>query len=458
MQLITVLALTLVALALLWSTSRGYITDDTLQRFANVAGVVSLLAALVVFVIPSQSLPINNSSAAPEPTVDNAVLTATPESTTITTTSAYPGALLHPGVRISVSTYIRSSKGAMKLPVRHSLEDLWRAIEQDTFVIEAKSDTLAAAGTEVRLDLSVQSLSDLEWVRIEPFLLMRLDEYSRDSEPIDAVSIAHTGGGGATGGGGKGREFKASLPPVAPTQTGVIKAPLTEKEFDYLSLQPGEFEVLYLAFTPPVPGTYKFSFGLVYDYAGETHEIWFPRQYALNVPAAYREYVVSSDYSWITAEECSYSWLHETYDCAARRSTHNEQGTPVTIELSSTPTPLSTLPPMPSPTITPSPTPPVGMEPSGVWLASWWCHEGATTGTLDLNPYGFFTFEGPPLIYESMMDSYVSFGGTWSFEGDQITLEENELYQVLFIGTYNENTITGQYGSDGCWQAVRKTE
>jgi hypothetical protein len=53
MQLPFTLALVILAVVLFIAVRKKWISNDTLQLFANVAGVVALVAAIAVFVVPA---------------------------------------------------------------------------------------------------------------------------------------------------------------------------------------------------------------------------------------------------------------------------------------------------------------------------------------------------------------------------------------------------------------------
>lgn len=123
------------------------------------------------------------------------------------------------------------------------------------------------------LEITATSLVEKEWVRIENRIRVKVLSYKQLSE-LTAVRLMC--------GGGQVRDF-----PTVQIDTSKNDFDTTFPEFDYFTLQPGEFEVFDLLVTASEAGEYEIEIGLDYSYKGKTETFWLPQVYKVFTPQKY---------------------------------------------------------------------------------------------------------------------------------------------------------------------------
>jgi len=136
------------------------------------------------------------------------------------------------------------------------IENMDKLYEPEYFSKNQLGGTLA--------ELRVTNVAPTEWIQISNKVFAEIVNYESLSGPLDAF---------AAGCGGQG-SYEES--------TGVsVKEPVTVKEFegilsgaDFLTLQPGEFEVILVPISADEPGRYEIRLGVEYVYQDITSKVW----------------------------------------------------------------------------------------------------------------------------------------------------------------------------------------
>jgi hypothetical protein len=126
-------------------------------------------------------------------------------------------------------------------------------------------------------EITTTSLVEKEWVRIENKIRVKVLNYKQLSE-LNAVQLLC--------GGGQERDF-----PTVQIDTTKDEFDTTFPEFDYFTLQPGEFEVFNLVVMASEAGEYEVEIGLDYSYKGKTATFWLPQSYQVFTPQKYTTFV-----------------------------------------------------------------------------------------------------------------------------------------------------------------------
>lgn len=124
------------------------------------------------------------------------------------------------------------------------------------------------------IETTLTSLSGKEWVRISNKIRAKVVNYKELSEPLDAILPMC--------GGGQIRDF-----PVITIDKTKKEFSATFPEFDYFTLQPGEFEVFDLQIKAIDSGEYDVVIGFDYSYKGVNQTLWSPQIYKVRTPQKY---------------------------------------------------------------------------------------------------------------------------------------------------------------------------
>lgn len=235
-----VLVIILLILAMVLYLAKRLISNKSLERLANAVAVVSLLAALAVFIIPAATSPL------PTPELQS-----------------------HPLTLAYFDEY-SSSREALVLS----------RIPELVTEVHASSERSISQPTANTVALIITNEHSPSRVHIRNYIPIQLTAYSPVSETYD---VFQRGGGG---GGFYIRNFVATLPPQAPSIVRAAYLPEGHQTMDeirgqpgfepwqtglpgpagpdYFYLDPGESEIFAIELNFLSPGHYSFQLGVEY--------------------------------------------------------------------------------------------------------------------------------------------------------------------------------------------------
>jgi hypothetical protein len=263
----------LILLATLIYVAKRYISNETLERFANAVSVVSLIAALLVFVIPA---------ATPKEPEATPAATAIPE----------------PLPPLSLAIF-----DEYKPPMDNII---LKQIPEGGEAVEAYGAGSISDPTGNTVSLIVINEGSSSRVHLRDYILIKLVSYN---EITDIYNVSHAAGGG---GGFYIRNFVAQLASNSPS---VVKAEYlpeghqaideirSEPGFegwqkwlpgpmapDYFYVDPGESDVFAVEINYLSPGHYIFQLGVDYFYNSEWHTQWLNQDIEAFLPPRYEWY------------------------------------------------------------------------------------------------------------------------------------------------------------------------
>lgn len=220
---------------------------------------------------------------------------------------------LQPVLRIDSDQILYSPGAAKLLPSEMAPEDVWKSIPQIEQTIIDQPD-LISTGRTVDVQIGLTSEARLEWLELEPRILIRIDEYQESSiARMDAVSVCCFGGGSAS-------QFYVQLP-NSNIENGAVIASKRSNEFDFFTLEPGERAVFKLEILPRRPGEYKFTLGIEYWFKGKKQIQWMSNNFEMKVAQNFRVYDWGFSGSgapptYLTIRDCIYdASLGNFYTC-----------------------------------------------------------------------------------------------------------------------------------------------
>ncbi|MBC8553391.1 MAG: hypothetical protein H8D23_27550 [Candidatus Brocadiales bacterium] len=125
------------------------------------------------------------------------------------------------------------------------------------------------------IDMTITSVAPNEWVRISNKVVVKITDHT----PLQLEDVYLP----SCGGQGKTREFSVVVWNSLSTEFDGIN-----RDVDFYTLQPGEFEVFNVEIGASEPGIYGLVLGVEYQYQGKTSILWSADKFYLYTPEEYR--------------------------------------------------------------------------------------------------------------------------------------------------------------------------
>jgi hypothetical protein len=256
-------------------------------KAALIGGMFTITAALITSVVA----PILVEQARKAP-----VATAAPQSLGPLTPSADPAAVLALGVSLPLD---QCPSVAFPAGIDPALNPSQAAQQASEAKARGDTDEWPIVGNDdLVLDLTVTSLvKDSGWTQTGNSVKVVVAGNPELPDHTDALLLAW-----GCGGGGRKRSFSDIN---LSTDYETYSQQSTSAEFDFFTLQPGEFEVFSLLFHCQAPGIYRLSFELPYTFSEKTGVVSYRPDRPVICPKAYTNWALeggnflfSSEFLW----------------------------------------------------------------------------------------------------------------------------------------------------------------